>query len=261
VSGDHPSIRLEAGPESVLARAVEALSRFPTDEPWVLVGGIAVFIRVGSVTRPTADADTVARSQAELINRLVAEQIPTVVAGGELRIPVGAGDVEVDVMDLADNPLPADDERRAFALARRHALRTAVMERVVVSNGGAVVIDATIPVASTSSLVALKTVSMVRRPHGNSPHKVGSDIHDLVRLVADSGARAVASALVTEIELAAWMADQIGRAFGSDLRYTLLRLRTNDRSAGAQALSDAQVAAIVTLSDQLSELLGGGRPR
>ncbi len=77
---------------------------------------------------------------------------------------------------------------------------------------------------------------MMRRPHGNSPHKVGSDIHDLVRLVADNGARAVATALVTEVELATWVAEQIGRAFGGDLRYTLLRLRTDDRSAGAQAL-------------------------
>ncbi len=125
MSGDHPPIRIDAARDRVLARAVKALSRFPTDQPWVLVGGIAVFIRLGSITRPTADADTVARSQAELIDRLVAEEITTVVAGGELRIPIGAGDVEIDVMDLADDPLPRDDERCAFALARRHALRTA----------------------------------------------------------------------------------------------------------------------------------------
>ena len=261
MSGDRPPIPIEAAPDSVLARAIEALSRFPTDQSWVLVGGIAVFIRLGSVTRPTADTDTVARSQAELIDRLVADEITTVVAGGELRIPIRAGDVAVDVMDLADDPLPGDDERRAFALARRHALSTAVMERILVSHGGGAVVDATIPVASTSALVALKTVSMVRRPHGNSPHKVGSDIHDLVRLVNDSGARAVAADLVSEGELATCVADQIGRAFGNDLRYTLLRLRTNDRSAGAQVLSDAEVGAIVILADELSQLLGSGGPR
>ncbi len=76
------------------------------------------------------------------------------------------------------------------------------------SDGGAAVVDATIPVASTSALVALKTVSMVRQAHGNSPHKVGSDIHDLVRLVTDTGARALATALVTEVELATWVAEQ-----------------------------------------------------
>ena len=251
MSGDRPPIPIEAAADSVFARVVEALSRFPTDQPWVLVGGIAVFIRLGSVTRPTADADTVARSQAELIDRLVADEVPSIVTGGELRIPIGAGEVEVDIMDLADEPLPGDVERRVFALARRYVLHTAKQERVVVSNCGRIVVEATIPVATSSALVALKTVSMVRRPHGNSPHKVGSDIHDLVRLVAGTGARSVAANLVSDDELAAWTAEQIGRTFGRDLRYTLLRLRTNDRSAGAQALTDNEVEATIVLADEL----------
>lgn len=162
MSGDRPAIQLDAPPGSVLARAVNALGRFPHEPAWVLVGGIAVFIRLGSVTRPTADADTVARSQAELLNRLVADEVATIVSGGELAVPTGDGTIEVDVMDLADDPLPGDTERRAFALARRHALDSAVSERIVVSDGAAVVADATIPVATIGALVALKTVSMVR---------------------------------------------------------------------------------------------------
>lgn len=259
--GDRPPIRIEAAADSVLALSIEALSQFPRDQPWVLVGGIAVFIRLGFVTRPTADADTVARSQAALIDRLTAREEITIVSGGELRIPIGSGQVEVDVMDLADDPLPGDDERRAFALARRHALLTAAPERVLVADRDAVVVDATIPVATMGALVALKTVSMVRRPHGNTPHKVGSDIHDLVRLVADAGASAVAAELLRDTELAAWVAGQVDRAFGRDLRYTLLRLRTNDRSAAAQALSDAAVEATVVLADELGEALGGARQR
>lgn len=257
MSGDRPPIHLEAGAGSVLARAIEALSRFPIDQPWALIGGVAVFIRLGSVTRPTADADTVARSQAELIERLVADEPATVVSGGELEVPVGDGTIEVDVMDLADDPLPGNPERRAFALARRYALETAVTERVVVSDGESVVVDAYIPVASTDALVALKTVSMVRRPHGNSPHKVGSDIHDLVRLVSGAGARTVATELIADGGLATWVGEQVHRAFGSDLRYTLLRLRTNDRSAGAQALTDAEVEATGILADELTEQLEG----
>lgn len=62
-----------------------------------------------------------ARSQAELIERLVADEPATVVSGGELE-------------------------------------------------GQSVVVDARVPVASTAALVALKTVPMVRRPHGNSRH-------------------------------------------------------------------------------------------
>lgn len=248
-------MHVEATAGSVLARAVEALGRFPADRDWALVGGIAVFVRLGSVTRPTADADTVARSQAELVDRLVVDEIATVISGGELQVRIGDGTIAVDIMDLADDPLPGDTERRAFALARRYALQTATAERIVVSARGTVVVDATIPVATTSALTALKTVSMVRRPHGNSPHKVGSDIHDLVRLIAGHGARPIVADLAVDGELASWIADQITRAFGTDLRYTLLRLHTNDRSAGAGALTDDQVEAIVILADELTEQL------
>lgn len=255
MSGDPTAIRIEAAAGSVLARAVEALARFPDEPPWVLIGGVAVFLRLGSVTRPTADADTVARSQAELIDRLVAGEPTIVVTGGELEVPVGGGTIEIDVMDLADDPLPGDPERRAFALARRYALDTAATEQVIVSDRGSVVVDARIPVASTAALVALKTVSMVRRPHGNSPQKIGSDIHDLVRLVA-GGARTIATELVADAALATWVAEQLQRAFGTDLRYTLLRLRTNDRSAAAQALTDADVEATSILADELTDQLG-----
>jgi hypothetical protein len=61
---------------------------------------------------------------------------------------------------------------------------------------------------------------------------------------------------VVDRDLATWIADQVGRAFGDDLRYTLLRLRSNDRSPGAQALTDDQVAATVVLSDELHDRLG-----
>lgn len=200
---------------------------------------------------------TPTRSQAELIERLVADEPATVVSGGELEVPVGDGTIEVDVMDLADDPLPGDPERRAFALARRYVLDTAVTERVVVTDGESVVVDAHIPVASTAALVALETVAMVRRPHGNSPHKIGSDIHDLVRLVSGTGARALATELIADGALATWVGEQVHRAFGSDVRYTLLRLRTNDRSAGAQALGDAEIEATGILADELTEQLDG----
>jgi len=70
-------------------------------------------MRLGSVTRPTADADTVARSQAELLDRLVADEVATIVSGGEVEVPTGDSAIEVDVMDLADDPLPGDEADRA----------------------------------------------------------------------------------------------------------------------------------------------------
>ncbi|MFV0318040.1 MAG: hypothetical protein ACK5O2_13900 [Microthrixaceae bacterium] len=250
-------IRLNVPADSVIARSVRALARFPTDVPWVLIGGIAVFIRLGSVTRATADADTVARSQTQLLDRLVAEDPTILVANGDVTVPVDGVDVEVDVMDLADEPLPHDPERRAFALARGLALNSATTEAVSVTDTtGGIVAEATLPIATIPALVALKTVSMVRRPNSNHPEKVGSDIHDLVRLVDAVGARSIGETIAAEAPgLASWVTDQIERAFGKDLRYTLVRLRRNDRSAAAQALSDDTVGAVSILADVLHDEL------
>jgi hypothetical protein len=56
-----------------------------------------------------------------------------------------------------------------------------------------------------------------------------------------------------DLELADWVAAQIDRAFGGDLRYMLIRLRSNDRFAAAQALTDDDIAATVILADALHE--------
>lgn len=257
MSGDPAPIVIIAERDAVLARAIEALGRFPADQPWVLIGGIAVFLRLGSITRPTADADTVARSQAALLDQLSAAEPATIISGGEIEMPVGSGVVQIDVMDLNDDPLPGDAERRVFALARRQALDSASPRDVVVTDrAGSDVARSIVPLASVAALVSLKTVAMVRRPHSNHPEKVGSDIHDLVRLVSAAGARAIAAELATgDPELAAWVADQITRSFDADLRYTLIRLRKHDRSAGSEALSEDDVAATVILGDALHELL------
>jgi len=84
--------------------------------------------------------------------------------------------------------------------------------------------------------------------------KVVLELHDLVRLATNSGARPIAEEPAGfDLESADWVATQIERAFGADLRYTLLRLRTNDRSASAQALSDNDIAATAILADALHE--------
>ena len=70
------------------------------------------------------------------------------------------------------------------------------------------------------------------------------------------GARTIGETIATDApELAAWAADQIERAFGKDLRYTLLRLRSNDRSAAAQALGDETIGAVSILADVLHDEL------
>jgi hypothetical protein len=253
VSGDRPPIVLIADGSSVANAAITALATFPAEPPWVLIGGLAVFLRLGTVHRPTADADTIARSQAQLLATLSDRGLATVVTGGNVEVSLPVGNVDVDVMELADDPLPDDAERRAFALARRAALESRSIERIVVrAASGAVLVEADLPVATVAALVCLKTVSMVRRPHGRHPVKVGSDIHDLVRLVQVQGARRIAEELAGyDAELSRWVGEHVANAFGRDLRYTLLRLRRNDRSASAQALRDDQVAAVGVLAEEL----------
>lgn len=112
MSGDPAPIIIVAERDTVLARGVEALGRFPVGQPWVLVDGIAVFLWLGSITRATADADTVARSQAALLDQLTTDEPTVVISGGEIQMPVGGGIVQFDVMDLNDEPLPGDLERR-----------------------------------------------------------------------------------------------------------------------------------------------------
>jgi hypothetical protein len=96
VSGEPAVILLTAESDTVLARAIDALSRFPQGHPWVLIGGIAVFLRLGTVTRPTADADAIARSQADLLRWLNDDdEVTTVISGGEVRMTVGEGTVAI----------------------------------------------------------------------------------------------------------------------------------------------------------------------
>jgi hypothetical protein len=259
VSGSGAPITLVGGRGSVLARAVEALARFPDDGQWVLVGGLAVFVRLGSITRPTADADTVARSQASLIGVLRANDVGLVVGGGEVQVTVGGGVVEVDVMDLSDNPLPRDVERRAFALARRFALSSARLEQVVVvESDGAVVATATIPVATAAALGALKTVSMVRRPHGNHRRRLDPTSTTSCASYARRGhGRSPAISLrATRLSPAGWRTRSSARSAATfDTRSSALR--NNDRSAGARALSDEDTAATIILADEINEGLSG----
>ncbi len=248
-----PPLLLSAPADSVVARTILALDSLPAEPAWVLIGGVAVFLRLGAVTRPTADGDTIARSQRQLLDRLDGDAAIKVISGGKLSIETSHGPAKVDVMDLADDPLPLDQERRMFALARRAALASAAPSRVVVDDAG---LDVQIPLATISSLTALKTVSVVRRPHGGHPTKVGSDIHDLVRLVATGADRIAAELCAIDSELASWMGACIEQYFDRDLRYTAKRLRAYDRSPGALALTDDEIAATATLGDAIVDYLG-----
>lgn len=163
---------------------VAALARFPEEPRWSVVGGFAVNIRLAHVHRLTNDLDTVSRDQASLVEILVAEPDADRLDAAKLQLHQDGMTVVIDVMgDSAEVPLPIEASERAFAHARRMALTTSEWTRLQVVQDGEVVVEASAPIATVPALISLKAVAIPRRSAGNSPEKVGSDIHDLVRLV------------------------------------------------------------------------------
>ncbi len=183
-----------ADEDTVVVQVMRVLGALKPEQPWVLVGGIAIFCRLGSITRPTQDADAVAKSQADLMGSLSGQGTSaTILSPGRIEIGIDDHQVQVDVMDLEGEVTSDHDFKAAFRAAKQFALDTSESTPVIVhSPQGDLLVDVAIPLATTAGLAALKTVSIVGHPSGKSPHKVGSDIHDLVRLVAAFGALSIA---------------------------------------------------------------------
>ena len=234
---------------------VAALARFPAEPQWAVVGGFAVNVRITHIHRLTNDIDTVSRDQTKLVEVLVAEPDADRLATARLQLEQDGTTVVVDVMaDTSDTPLPAEAGERAFALARRMALATSEPTELVAVEDGDVVAKATAPIATTSSLIALKAVAIARRAQGDSPQKVGSDIHDLVRLVQSSDFDAVADSIATAgDELRNWVGATLVKYFSpeQDLRYTFARLRRLARSTDAETLSEDDLAIVAELGHEL----------
>ena len=234
---------------------VGALARFPAEPQWAVVGGFAVYVRITDVHRVTNDLDTVSRNQPSLVEILVAEPDADRLAAAKLQLNQGGAAVIVDVMaDTADEPLPAEPGERAFALARRMALATSESTELVVVEDEAVVAKTSAPITTASSLIALKAVAIPHRSQSNHPEKVGSDIHDLVRLVQGCDFdKTVASITGASAELRDWVGTTLVKWFSpdQDLRYTFARLRQLARSPDAQALIEGDLAIVAELGHAL----------
>ena len=234
---------------------VAALARFPAEPQWAVVGGFAVNVRITHIHRLTNDIDTVSRDQTKLVEVLVAEPDADRLATARLQLEQDGTTVVVDVMaDTSDTPLPAEASERAFALARRMALATSEPTELVAVEDGDVVAKATAPIATTPSLIALKAVAIARRARGDNPEKVGSDIHDLVRLVHSCDFDAVVDSLATAgDELRIWVGATLVKCFSpeQDLRYAFARLRRLARSTDADSLTQDDLAIVAELGHVL----------
>ena len=234
---------------------VAALARFPSEPRWAVVGGFAVNVRITDIHRLTNDIDTVSRDQTKLVEILVAESDADRLAPAKLQLEQDGTAVVVDVMaDTSDTPLPVDAGERAFALARRMALATSEWIELVVVEDGVVITRVIAPIATTSSLIALKSVAIARRSQGDSPQKVGSDIHDLVRLVQSCDIEAATDSIAAAShDLRAWVAKTLLQHFSADrdLRYTFARLRQLTSSPDAAALTEEDLAIVAVLGQTL----------
>jgi len=251
------TVVLVSGPGGRIRSFVDALARFPAEPQWAVVGGFAVYVRITNVHRVTNDLDTVSRNQPSLVEILVAEPDADRLATAKLQLNQSGGAVVVDVMaDTADEPLPTEPGERAFALARRMALASSESTELVVVEDEAVAARTTVPIAAASSLIALKAVAIPHRSQSNHPEKVGSDIHDLVRLVQICDFyETVAAITKASAELRDWVGTTLIRWFSpdEDLRYTFARLRRLTSSPDAATLTENDLAIVAQLGHLLQK--------
>jgi hypothetical protein len=246
VSGD--TISIIAAHDSDVVRFVDAISRLPDGLPdWVLIGGVAVVLRVGGMHRATVDIDTLVRESDRLVELLLHD-------GGEQRaahkfvVPIAT---QLDVMAVGSLPdlSSVEPSEYAFASAREWAFTTATGESVEVRNeDGRLSAGASMRVATTAGLIALKSVSLPRRADSNNPAKATSDTIDLLALIETEPIDDIASALAgAPRALHNWIATTCKRVFITDRRYTEARLRVARQSTSTGAL---------LLAGQLAEALG-----
>ncbi len=129
---------------------------------------------------------------------------------------------------------------------------------IVVVEAGTVAAEASAPVASAASLTALKSVSMPRRSASNHPEKVGSDVHDLGRLVEGRNLDDLAQALAGgEGELAQWFATTLVQWFSADAdqRYTLARLRRLSGGIAVRAIDEGALDAVAMLGSAVLDAI------
>ena len=226
-----------------VAQYVRTLKQLPVDPRWILIGGLAVNVRIERVHRATNDVDTVTHDQTRLVEILLA--LPTTESLSTAKVQFHDPEVEVDVMASTEGTeLPIRDADRAFALARRVAMRTASLVRVsaVSSSTGLIDESVTIEVASRAALIVLKTLSFPERKDGHYPQKVGSDIQDLYRLVVGQNLDSLIELISSGgDELSTFVGRILSKTFllgSTDLRYGFARFQRLANNVDASSISE-----------------------
>lgn len=151
------------------------------------------------------------------------------------------------------DPLPDTTEERAFALARRWAMATATSATLgVLTAEGSATFECELKIATPAALVAMKTVSAPRRTRSNHREKLGSDIHDLYRLVEGHSPDRVLHELAgAHPDLIRWVGETLQRMFIKDLRLNNAIFHRLDRTPDADAITEAALSVLGDLGAAL----------
>lgn len=174
-----------------LVRAVAALGRAGIGRH-VIVGGIAVTVRLGQAHRATADVDAVVdeTTPPDAIEALAALADVERDPGSAHRLWVAGTKIEIQpVGPVTDADFEGLTDRQAlYVAAHTWALETAIPATLIAAADDQV--RATAPFATPAALVAMKLHAIQdRRPSGGVDKRAG-DAWDLYRLLTDLDADA-----------------------------------------------------------------------
>lgn len=169
-------------------------------QPPVIVGGLAVLVRLSSPYRATIDLDVVDRllGQVPHLEVLRSALGAQTVEPAAVLLPTRYGRVKVDVLEVRQIELdrPSDDPGdRLYASAHAWAHDTATDVTIEVLRSGGEQVEATAPVAEPGPLIAMKLQAVMNRSDG----KQGTDLLDIVRLALDPSARPVALEQISKV--------------------------------------------------------------
>jgi hypothetical protein len=260
VSGD-PIVRLPAHGDGTLARLVHAVEVFGQAAlpPWVVVGGLAVMVRLAAAHRVTADVDTVADDDAGLVGpalAILAREQHGTLTGSRFVLEDGTSVDVITTGSWTTPELPDDELDRAFILSHWWAVATGEAVGLRVVSGADTVAAASAQVATPAALIACKLQSC--RQRRRAPAKAASDIYDIYRLLVEhDGNGAVATALAHgPADLGPWCADALTETLIDDAARSARRLSVSARgpSMGQVSALDLQVVGTLCADRLRAEL-------
>lgn len=249
-------LAIQGDGDGVIAALVSALADLPTAMPsYVVVGGLAVIVRVAGAHRITRDVDAVTWSPDGTNDAAIAVLVD---AGAE---PTTNGarfeGVQIDVIPTGDftegDVVALDEYDRAFITSHRWAFDSAEAVEIVVSTRDGVQVRTTTSLATPAALVAMKLGAIPRRKLTN-PGKRASDLYDIYRMIQVCNPRGELAANLggAPNALGPWCRDQLQSLLVDEAERASLWLAT-EGSPAMQTVSadDLRAAGELVVEDMI----------